>query len=156
MLETKVLAQLLQNKSQTVATAESCTGGLIGAEFTSFSGSSHWYRGGIIAYANSVKEKSLAVEPSVLSEFGAVSEQTARQMAEGVIAAIGSSWGISVTGIAGPEGGTPEKPVGLVYIATSGLGKTVVTKNIFIGDRDSVRSQTVRIAILQLTEMITS
>ncbi len=148
------LAELLLNRSETISTAESCTGGMIGAELTALAGSSSWYYGGVIAYDNSVKQNVLRVNPQTLATVGAVSEETALQMVEGVVDLIKTDWGISVTGIAGPGGGTVDKPVGLVYIGTSGKGRSVVTRNVFGGDRDSVRLQTVETALKQVIRMM--
>ena len=108
----QIAAALLARK-QTLATAESCTGGLVGAALTSLPGSSTWYLGGIVAYANALKIRLLGVAPELLETCGAVSLETARAMAEGARAATGADFAVSITGIAGPDGGTQEKPVGL-------------------------------------------
>ena len=112
-----VVGKLLQKNGATVSVAESCTGGGLGAMFTSIAGSSDYFRGGVIAYDNQVKEALLGVNKSDLEEFGAVSAEVAEQMALGVKKQLNTDWGLSVTGIAGPGGGTKDKPVGLVYIA---------------------------------------
>ena len=112
----KELFDLLLRKNITVATAESCTGGNIAAEFVSYPGISSVFLAGLVTYANSAKEKYVGVPESVLSEYGAVSEQTARLMAKGIREAAHSDIGISVTGIAGPTGGTEQKQVGTVYV----------------------------------------
>ncbi len=148
------VAEELLSRNQTVATAESCTGGLIGASFTSLSGSSQWYIGGFITYTNEMKEKCLGVGHSTFEKHGAVSEQCARQMVEGARVTTQSDYAISVTGIAGPGGGSEDKPVGLVYIGVSKAGKTVVTKNIFDGDRESVRHQTREKALELLLDLM--
>ena len=103
----------------TLATAESCTGGLIAKRITDVAGCSDVFLGGCVTYANEAKEKLIGVKHETLEAFGAVSEQTAREMARGVRLALGADVGIATTGIAGPGGGTPEKPVGTVYIAVS-------------------------------------
>ena len=113
----KELVRLLAECGQTVATAESCTGGLIAQTITSVPGASAVFECGVVAYANRIKQAMLGVCSGTLREFGAVSELTAREMAEGVRKASGSSYGVSTTGIAGPGGGTAEKPVGTVHIA---------------------------------------
>jgi nicotinamide-nucleotide amidase len=100
----------------TISTAESCTGGLLGHRFTNVPGSSTYYLGGVVSYSNDMKMKTLGVQENTLQEFGAVSKQTATEMAQGVRDHFGSDLAIAVTGIAGPGGGTAEKPVGLVYI----------------------------------------
>jgi PncC family amidohydrolase len=115
-LETRVGTTLSQC-GLTIATAESCTGGLLGHRLTNVSGSSDYYRGGVISYSNYAKVELLAVDPKELQKGGAVSETVARQMAQGVRRLLNSDLGIGITGIAGPTGGTVEKPVGLVYIA---------------------------------------
>ncbi|MGC9444100.1 MAG: CinA family protein [Candidatus Methanospirareceae archaeon] len=107
----------LGSSGRTLATAESCTGGLVGDLITNVSGSSEYYKGGVVAYANDVKESVLQVTRAILAEKGAVSAECAVAMANGVRTLLKADIGISTTGIAGPTGGTPEKPVGLVYIA---------------------------------------
>ncbi len=111
------LGKRLKERELTIAVAESCTGGLLASRITDVPGSSAYFRGGIIAYQNDVKERLLAVPAQVLADVGAVSEQTARAMAHGVRGLLKSDIGVSITGIAGPGGGRPDKPVGLVYIA---------------------------------------
>ena len=115
-----VVGDLLKQKGQTLAVAESCTGGGLGQRLTRISGSSDYFLGGVISYANSVKQGLLKVDPEVLNQHGAVSAIVAEQMATGVRSQLNSTWGISITGIAGPKGGTPTKPVGLVYIGLAG------------------------------------
>ncbi|NEO87497.1 MAG: competence/damage-inducible protein A [Spirulina sp. SIO3F2] len=131
-----VVGQLLHEREQTVAVAESCTGGGLGAMFTEIPGSSSYFRGGVIAYANEVKAAVLNVMPETLNQFGAVSEPTAKQMALGVQQALQTDWGISITGIAGPEGGTPTKPVGLVYVGIAGPDQSVAVFEYQFGGRD--------------------
>lgn len=114
-----VVGRLLTENRKTIATAESCTGGLIGDRLTNISGSSLYYKGGIVAYSNSVKEKTIGVKKETLDSAGSVSEDTALEMARGIRNKLNADIGLSTTGIAGPKGGTKEKPVGLVYIAIS-------------------------------------
>ena len=114
-----VVGRLLIKNRKTIATAESCTGGLIGDRLTNISGSSLYYKGGIVAYSNSVKEKTIGVKKETLDSAGSVSEETALEMARGIRNKLDADIGLSTTGIAGPKGGTKEKPVGLVYIAIS-------------------------------------
>ena len=118
-----------------VAVAESCTGGSLAARFVSVPGSSAYFRGGVVAYSNDLKERLLGVGEEVLRERGAVSEECALQMARGVRDLIGADIAISTTGIAGPEGGTPGKPVGLVYVALVTPEGETVTRNVWQGDR---------------------
>lgn len=149
------LITLAMDKNITLGTAESCTGGLIGATLTSVSGASAVFFGGIISYDNSIKEIVLGVKKETLLTVGAVSHDTAVQMAEGARHVLGTDLTVSVTGIAGPTGGTPTKPVGTVFIAVAGRdGKTLCTENHFSGDRDAVRTQTVEKAITFLTEAV--
>ncbi|MEG3848565.1 competence/damage-inducible protein A [Microcoleus sp. herbarium19] len=116
--------QLLLDRSETLSVAESCTGGGLGAMLTGIAGSSSYFLGGIISYDDRVKEGLLGVNPQDLAEFGAVSSQVAKQMAAGVRSRLNTNWGLSITGIAGPGGGTDAKPVGLVYIGLAGGGET--------------------------------
>jgi nicotinamide-nucleotide amidase len=126
-----LIVKLLKERSKTLSTAESCTGGLIASMITSVPGASEVFLGSIIAYDNSVKLHELGVKPETLDRFGAVSEETAREMAEGAIQRLGTDFAISVTGIAGPDGGTEEKPVGTIWIAlTERSSPTMSTKTI--------------------------
>jgi nicotinamide-nucleotide amidase len=128
-----------RKRGLTLATAESCTGGLVGARLTSVPGSSDVFLGGVIAYANEVKEAELGVPASVLATHGAVSAETASAMAQGARARLGADVAVAVTGIAGPGGGTPEKPVGLVYLCAAGPGGESARDFVVTGDRESVR-----------------
>ena len=119
----------------TVATAESCTGGLIAHAITEIAGSSAYFRGGVIAYSNDVKERELGVPAEMLEAHGAVSAQVARAMANGVRDSLGVDLAVSVTGIAGPDGGTDAKPVGLTYIGVVGPGGTEVRRFVWTFDR---------------------
>ena len=131
-----------------LATAESCTGGLIGATLTAVAGASDVFQGGVISYQNGVKEALLGVSPETLARVGAVSADCARQMALGARRALGAGIAVSATGIAGPGGATPGKPVGLVYVGVAwGEGLAEAFENHFTGDRDAVRAQTVRKAL---------
>ncbi len=137
------VCKLLADNKMTVATAESCTGGMIAELLTSVSGASTVFGYGFVTYSNEAKQKLLGVKKETLSQFGAVSEQTVTEMADGALKVANADIAVSVSGIAGPTGGTEEKPVGLVYIGLSQNGKaTKAIKNIFDGDRDSVRRQT--------------
>jgi nicotinamide-nucleotide amidase len=112
----EIVGDMLSDRGYTIATAESCTGGLIGHRLTNVPGSSTYFLGGVFSYSNDMKMKTLGVQVNTWQEFGAVSKQTATEMAQGVRDLFGSDLAIAVTGIAGPGGGTAEKPVGLVYI----------------------------------------
>ena len=129
-----VVGKLLLEKGQTVSVAESCTGGGLGAMFTEIPGSSCYFYGGIIAYDNQVKIKLLGVNPDDLETFGAVSPEVAEQMALGVKQSLQTDWGLSITGIAGPEGGTESKPVGLVYLGIADLQGNVESLKFQFGD----------------------
>ena len=127
------MVYLLKKQGKKLATAESCTGGLLAKRITDVSGSSAVFDMGCVTYANAAKEMLLSVSPETLEAHGAVSPETAKEMAEGIVRRSGSDLGIGITGIAGPEGGTPEKPVGLIYIALSDGEHTWVTKRSPIG-----------------------
>jgi len=133
-LEQKV-AELLVKANARVAVAESCTGGLLSHKLTNVPGSSGYFLGGVVAYSNSAKMTVLGVQANTLRQFGAVSEQTAKEMAEGVRNLLKADFGLSTTGIAGPSGGTKEKPVGLVYIGFSDGTSITAKKLIFTNDR---------------------
>jgi len=143
------LGELLRKNCASVAVAESCTGGLVGARITDVAGSSEYFAGGIIAYSNEVKIRELGVSVELLAEHGAVSDPVARQMAEGVRKRFGSRYGIGVTGIAGPGGGSEAKPCGTVFIGLASADDVSVGRFVFEGDRTSVRIQSV-IAALEL------
>lgn len=135
------IAEDLQKKGKTLATAESCTGGMIGMEITSLPGSSSYYLGGVISYANEVKNKVLNVPKEELENYGAVSSQVAKSMASGARKTIGADFAIATTGIAGPGGATKDKPVGLVYIGIATEDEVFAYRNVFKGNRDEVRKQ---------------
>ncbi len=143
----QVVGYLLVMKGKTVSVAESCTAGRLGWTLTRMPGSSEYFLGGIIAYSNELKKRLLGVKAGVLKEHGAVSAETARAMAAGVKAKTHSGYGIGVTGIAGPGGGSEERPVGLVYIAVSGTRGEKVREFRFAGGRDTVREQASQAAL---------
>ncbi len=153
-LEQAVVQQLTET-GQSLATAESCTGGLLGHRITNVSGSSAVFLGGVVSYSNALKEALLGVPRAVLEAHGAVSEPTARAMAEGVRERLGSWWGVGITGIAGPEGGTPEKPVGLVYIGVCDPTATIVRRQVFAGDRETVKYRATQYALWLLYQGVT-
>jgi nicotinamide-nucleotide amidase len=144
------LAQRLRARGWRLATAESCTGGLIAAACTAVSGSSDWFDRGVVSYSNEAKVDLLGVDPALIAAHGAVSEPVARAMAEGAIARSRADLALAVTGIAGPTGGTPDKPVGLVWLAWAQRGGATGALRLQLdGDRAGVRSQTVREALRQ-------
>jgi PncC family amidohydrolase len=148
------LVSLSIEKNITFGTAESCTGGLISAFVTDVPGASAVFFGGIVSYDNSIKAGVLGVKSATLAAHGAVSEETAREMSCGARHLLGVDFTVSVTGIAGPGGGTKEKPVGLVYISVASPNGCLVTRNLFSGNREEVRLQTVSKAFTLLTEEI--
>jgi nicotinamide-nucleotide amidase len=134
------LGKRLRARGLTISTAESCTGGLLGELITSVAGSSEYYRGGVVAYSNEAKSKLLGVSPDLIARCGAVSEEVAAAMASGAAASFGSTLALSITGVAGPGGGTPEKPVGLTYIGLADARSGVSVRRLMIaGDREAVR-----------------
>ncbi len=147
-LEEKIVHKLLE-KGYTVTTAESCTGGLLAGRILNVSGASCVYNEGHITYSNEAKERLLGVSHETLMQYGAVSEQTAKEMAEGAAKAANAEVGLSTTGIAGPGGGTPEKPVGLIYVGCHVVGETFVKKCRFQGNREENRNAAVE-AVLEL------
>ena len=142
-----VVGRLLRRQGTTLATAESCTGGYLGKLLTDIPGSSDFYQGGIISYSNDLKIRHLKVSPAALDRWGAVSEPVACQMARGVRSWSGADLGVSVTGIAGPSGGSPEKPVGLVYLGLSDCTETHARKLLLEGGREAIRLEACRIAL---------
>jgi PncC family amidohydrolase len=151
----KIAASLLTRK-QTLATAESCTGGLVGAALTDLPGSSRWYLGGVVAYSNPLKTRLLGVPPEMLAAHGAVSAQTAQAMAKGLGEKTGADFAVAVTGIAGPDGGTQEKPVGLVYLAVASPQGMGVFKHRFAGSRSEIRAAAVEAALRHVLDALGS
>ena len=133
------LGKILCNNKLTISTAESCTGGMVAAKLISYPGISASFLEGAITYSNEAKMKRLGVRKETLDAYGAVSEETAREMAEGIAKVSSSNTSIATTGIAGPGGGTNEKPVGLVYIAMHVNNKTIIEKCNFSGNREEIR-----------------
>ena len=147
----RVVGDLLRAQGLTLSTAESCTGGLIGHRLTNVSGSSDYFIGGVVSYANEVKASILKVRHDTLDKYGAVSEQVALEMARGVRELLGSDVAVSATGIAGPTGGTPQKPVGLVYIALSAKDQAasaeVCQRFVFDHDREGNKAASAEAAL---------
>jgi len=146
----------LGRQGRTLAVAESCTGGGLGAALTTVPGSSNVFLGGVIAYSNSVKIGLLGVSPAVLETQGAVSRDAAAAMAIGVRNATGADWGIAVTGIAGPGGGNPDRPVGTVWIGASGPGQQAAQceRYLFSGGRGEIRSSSIHAALDLLSRAV--
>lgn len=143
----KRIGELLLELGLTLATAESCTGGLLAHRITNVPGSSAYFLGGVVAYAYEAKEILLGVRHETLQTYGAVSEETAREMAQGARQRMGADVAVAITGIAGPTGGTPQKPVGLVYIALSAPGAEWCQRHVWQGDRLSNKEQSVEAAL---------
>lgn len=153
----KQTVELLKSKKLKLATAESCTGGLIAKRITDVSGSSEVFEGGVVCYSNRFKENVLGVSPETLKKYGAVSRETAREMARGVLSLTKADIAVAVTGIAGPSSDDTNKPVGLVYIAVSDGKSTIVKKllNNFTGDvREQNRSISADTALEMIMEAI--
>ncbi len=146
----EVIGKILKDRKETVAVAESCTGGLLGSEFTKIPGSSEYFLGGIIAYSNDVKTGLLKVKKETIDNFGAVSENTAVEMAVNVRKILNSTYGISITGIAGPGGETPNKPIGTVWIGLATPESTLSELHHFGGDREINRERSVASALTML------
>ena len=148
------VGEMLKAKDLLLVTAESCTGGLIGAVCTGVAGSSSWFFGGVISYANEAKIQGLSVKAETLSVFGAVSEQTVKEMCAGALQ-LGGDLSVAVSGVAGPSGGSAEKPVGCVYIGLQLTGRPVkVTRYQFSGNRQAIREATVLAALQGVKEML--
>ncbi len=143
----EAVVKLLKKHNLTIVTAESCTGGLLAGKIVNVPGASDVLKEGLITYTNEAKMKYLGVKPGTLDAYGAVSEQTAREMAEGALRQSGCDVSIAVTGVAGPGGGTPEKPVGLVYIACGISDKVFISERHFKGSREKVREYSVTAAL---------
>ncbi|MGA9349576.1 MAG: CinA family protein [Anaerolineae bacterium] len=149
-----IVGRLLTEQGLTIAVAESCTGGLIAHRLTNVSGSSAYFMGGVVAYSNEVKEQVLGVSGETLSVHGAVSEECAREMARGARRLFGTDVAISSTGIAGPTGGTPQKPVGLVYMALAAQDIERCERHLWRGDRLENKRQTCEAALEMLCQYL--
>jgi nicotinamide-nucleotide amidase len=146
----EVVADLLRDQGRTVAVGESCTGGLLSARLTDVAGASAYFERSIVTYSNRAKIEELGVDAGLVERVGAVSEEVAAAMAEGARRVAGTHIGVGITGIAGPDGGTPEKPVGLVYVALDGAAGTRVRRAVFPGGRERVRYQATQVALEML------
>jgi nicotinamide-nucleotide amidase len=149
------IATALLARGQRLGTAESCTGGLIAAACTELAGSSQWFERGVVTYSNEAKTELLGVPAALIAQHGAVSAEVAEQMARGLLARAPVHWALSVTGIAGPTGGSPQKPVGTVWLALAQAGGPVrVWRELFSGDRQAVRAQTVVSGLMALGQAL--
>lgn len=149
------IADRLLRRQQWLATAESCTGGLIAKTLTDRPGSSGWFERGLVSYSNRSKQELLGVPPEIIEKFGAVSRETAEAMAAGLLGEAPVDWALSVTGIAGPGGGSPDKPVGLVWMAWAGRHRPVQSqRHAFSGSRDAVRERAACAALNGLLERL--
>lgn len=149
------LAHELRSRSLRLATAESCTGGLIAAACTDVAGSSGWFECGVVSYSDEAKVELLGVDPGLIRANGAVSEPVAQAMAAGALVRSRADWSVAVTGIAGPGGGGPDKPVGLVWLAWCRRGAApYAERHLFPGDRVAVRAATVRCALEGLVKRV--
>lgn len=150
----ELVAEAMRKAGKTLATAESCTGGLIAHKITALAGASDYYRGGVVAYSNEVKECALGVRHATLEAHGAVSEETVREMVEGVRSRLGADYAVATTGIAGPGGGTPAKPVGTVWIGVASDSKTVARLLHLNGTRSEIAEQTCNEVFCELLKLV--
>ncbi len=149
------IALALIQRRERMGTAESCTGGLVAAACTSLAGSSQWFERGVVSYSNQAKTEMLGVPPGLLELHGAVSAEVAQSMARGLYAHAPVEWTLAVTGIAGPTGGSEDKPVGTVWLALYHHGKPIkVWQELFKGDRHAVREATVRVGLTALCDAL--
>lgn len=147
MTRIEYIAQELTARKKTITTAESCTGGLLSAALTSVSGSSAYFQRGFVVYSNQSKTQLLNVMPSTIRAYGAVSEETAREMALGALLATRNDYALSITGVAGPDGGTEKNPVGTVWFGFATKQRIWAKKYQFEGDRNQIRQQAVQYAL---------
>ncbi|SDB05668.1 nicotinamide-nucleotide amidase [Pseudidiomarina indica] len=147
------LSQWLLQRGWQVVTAESCTGGGIGYAMSAIAGSSNWFAGGFITYSNELKQRLVGVPATTLSRYGAVSAETAAAMAQGALQHSGADLAIAVTGVAGPSGGTPEKPVGLVWFGLAWAEHCITWSQQFEGDRAAIREATIAEALLSFKKI---
>ena len=146
----RAIGARLRERGQTIATAESCTGGLIAAALTEIAGSSDWFGWGFVSYANAAKRGMLGVDDATLAAYGAVSEAVVRETAQGARKVAGADWAVAVSGIAGPGGGSTDKPVGTVWLALAGPDGGEACLRHFGGDRAAIRQQTLQAALTLL------
>ena len=149
-----LLTARLAARGLTVSCAESCTGGLLAAALTRLPGSSAWFETGFVTYSNHAKQQLLNVNPTTLSHYGAVSEETVREMALGALIATKADYAISISGIAGPDGGSEDKPVGTVWFSLATKQRIWAKEQHFEGDREAVRTQAVRFALMLMKKYL--
>jgi nicotinamide-nucleotide amidase len=149
-----LVAGLLTEQGLTIATAESCTAGLLAGRLTERAGSSEWVRGGVVVYSNDAKHDLAGVPTELIERHGAVSEEVAAALADGARHRLGADVGVGITGIAGPGGGTAEKPVGLVHLCVSGPGGRIHRAPVLSGDRSQVRARSVAVALHLVRELL--
>lgn len=150
----KKIATILTRKNKTVSVAESCSGGLLGHRLTNVAGSSKYFMGGVLVYANAAKSKLLGVSPALIKKHGAVSTPVAEKMADSVRKLLKTDYGISITGIAGPSGGSKDNPVGLTYIAVANSKKVLCKEFHFKGSRLSIKTSATQSALELLLKII--
>ncbi len=150
---TEELATGLLNKQWQLVTAESCTGGWLAKCCTDLPGSSAWFAGGVVSYSNPLKQSLLGVNENTLAQFGAVSEPVVKEMAHGCMEKLGGQISVAISGIAGPDGGSDQKPVGLVWFGFASAKQSFCCQQRFAGDREAIRRQAVAFALRKLIEM---
>ena len=148
------VTQQLAQRGETITCAESCTGGLLAAALTRLPGSSAWFETGFVTYSNHAKQQLLNVNATTLSHYGAVSEETVREMALGALIATKADYAISISGIAGPDGGSEDKPVGTVWFSLATKQRIWAKEQHFEGDREAIRTQAVRFALMLMKKYL--
>jgi nicotinamide-nucleotide amidase len=151
----EIVADALRTRALTIATAESCTGGLLAGRLTDLPGSSAYVLGGVVSYANEAKQELLGVSAEMIAEVGAVSAEVAEAMAIGVRGRLGADIGVGITGVAGPDGGSAEKPVGLVHLCVASYERTLPRRIVLPGNRADVRRRAVLVAMHMIRELVT-
>ena len=154
MSDTDINQSGINRKNLTLALAESCTGGMIASIITGIPGASEFFLGGVVTYSNKSKTDLLKVDPEILEKYGTVSFQTVEAMTKGAKDLFGADITVAVTGIAGPSGGSPEKPVGLVFIAVNFENETKIIRNVFKGSRNEIRSEASRVAVGMILDIM--
>lgn len=156
LLLAKKLGEILLSQGKQISCAESCTGGGIAYAITSTAGSSGWFNRSFVTYSNEAKQDLLGVKAATLAQFGAVSQQTVEEMAVGAASVANADCAISISGIAGPDGGSAEKPVGTVWFGFSNDGKVVSDSQVFSGNRHDVREKSIQFALQKVLQLLTN